>query len=217
MSFSVNDQITELRSILGVDDGDPGFDDNGCLLLLNRSWWALMDTFQFREKEKTVYFQTVAGVALYAVPAIFEATRYLSIEDINDMSHATLDYMDPVVYESVFVNTSDAWTKPTNYTREDNGMRLYPTPDDIYNMTLKYWFPFSDLAANTTPLIPQIWHEIILYGAASRGYMKIQDHARAFSIGAYQDTLLGRINPTEGKEERDTRYAALAVRRNDRQ
>ena len=217
MPFSVNDQITELRRIIGVDDDDDGFTDSGCLLLLNRAWWALMDTFQFREKEKTVYFQTVAGVNLYQVPQPFEATRQISIEDINDMSHMTLDFMTPLVYESVYVNDSNAWAKPTNYTREGDAMRLWPVPDDIYNMTLKYWFPFQDLTSGSTPPVPQIWHEIVLYQAASKAYMMIQDHSRAFSIGSYADTLLARINPTEGKEERDTRNASLAVRRNDRQ
>lgn len=223
MGFAVNAQIVELRAILGVDandtsaDGEFRFDDNGCLLLLNRAWWALMDTFQFREKEKTAQFQTVAGTDLYAVPQPFEGLRQISIEDINDQSHTPLNFMTPVVYESKFVDTVEARDKPSDYVREGNSLRLYPTPDDIYTMTIKYWFPLDDLVENVSPPVPQIWHEIILYGAASRGYMILQDQGRAFSTGAYQDTLLGRINPTEGKEERDTRYAALAVKRNDRQ
>lgn len=217
MPLSTNAMIAELRTNLGVDSSEPGFDDTGCLLLLNLEWWALTDTFQFREKERTVYFSTIAGEPLYAVPQPFEATRYVSIEDPNDQSHTPLNYMDPVVYESKYVNNSDNWDKPTDYTRENNGMRLFPTPNDIYAMTLKYLTTLDDLTVNTTMIVPQIWGECILYGATAKGYLRLSDHNRAASMFQFRDMALARINPTQGKEETDTRYAALAVRRNDRQ
>ena len=217
MPLSTNAMIAELRTNLGVDSSDPGFDDTGCLLLLNLEWWSLIDTFHFREKESTFPITTVAGTISYAVPQPFEATRYISIEDPNDFSHTPLDYMDPVVYESVFVNDSDEWAKPTNYVRINNMMNLWPTPDDVYNLTLYYWTTLSDLSAGTTMPIPQVWSECIVYGATGRGYVRLGDLSKAASMMQFRDAALARINPTQGKEETDTRYAALAVRRNDRQ
>lgn len=217
MGIPVSSLITRFRTVCGTDSNDVNFDDTGCLAYLNSAWWALIDTFQFREKEKTQFITTVAGTPLYEVPFPFEAIKHISIEDLNDQSHTLLHYMDPGVYEETFVNNVDNYAKPTDYVRESNGFTLYPTPDLDYPITVKYWTPLIDLVTGTTPPIPQLWHEIIIYEAAIRAIMDLGDVNKAFALGAFKDTLLGRIAPTESKEIKDTRFAALGVMRNDRQ
>ena len=210
MSLDLIQLKDELRAHLGVDDND--LPDADADLLLNRAYWELLDKFPFREKEVSGTFQTVVGTAIYGMPSPFEALRQLSIEDLETGQHTPLKRMTVYEYEKLFVNQTTLQSKPWGYVRESCSAKLYPTPDQIYTLTIKYWTTLADLVNDTdTPPIPQVWHEIILYGGLWRGYVRLGDLSRSAQIEAKQATLINTITPTEGKEEFDSHTAGVEV------
>ena len=211
MALDAPTMILELRGYTGEDSSD--LPDDSALILLNQSWWEIMDKFQFREKEFTASWTTVAGTINYPVPQPFEALRMISIVDLNGQ-HYKLKRMIPSVYENVYSSDSSQQAIPTDYVREGCMIRLWPTPDQTYTIIAKYWTVLADLSTtgHTLPEIPQVWGEIILYGAVWRRYGKLGDIARSAYFKNLQVGLINSTSPVETKEEYDSKESGLEVR-----
>lgn len=207
-----------LRQQLGVDSDDLPDDTDlvnskvGANLLLNQSYWELLDKFPFREKEQSGSFVLVIGTSFYEIPTLFEALRQLSIEDLNSGKHSVLDRATVYEYETLFTSNATAQAMPKKYAREKNGIRLWPIPDNTYTLTIKYFTNLSDLAVDAdTPEMPRSWDEIVLYGAAWRGFLAFGDHAKMQSMKAIHTSLIASAVPTEAKEETDTHLGGVEV------
>jgi hypothetical protein len=123
--------------------------------------------------------------------------------------------MTPEEYESSYHEETYERAIPTRYVRENCMIRLWPTPDDSYVITVKHWKQLADLLNDTDqPGVPRNWHEIVLYGAAWRGFLELGDISRANDFTNYQHKLLNSIVPTEQKEQQDFKYAGVQLIRN---
>jgi hypothetical protein len=208
--------VTELQ----VHCGDPGgakLSVSVCTLLLNRSYWDIIDKYKFREKETSVVFQTIPGVRRYNMPTPFEALQQLSIEDLNSFKHKVLKNITKFEYENRYINdpAGTQQKKPWAYFREGACAVLFPTPDQAYNITLKYWTVLSDLDLVGVPPIPQSWHEIILAGAIWRGFWRGGDYERMRASQAAWAEMINSQVTTESKEETDNHTAGVAVLNRD--
>jgi hypothetical protein len=199
----------KLRKMTGIDVSD--LDDPSVLLNFNISWWELMDIFDFREKERTVTWNTVAGTILYPVVAPFDALQGLSIEDPDSKQHSVLVPIEESEYEMDFVNTTDARGTPTRYYRENNNVGLWPTPDKVYTIIEKDLTTLADLAVAAPP-VPQSWHEIIFLGGVYRCFWDIGDKN---SAAYYEKVQANKANirvPVKAKEEKmDNKWSGLSV------
>lgn len=205
-----------VRKPIGIEDDDTDLLDDEIDLYLNRSFWEIQDKFPFREKERTVTFETVIGTRNYDMPKPFDALLSLSIEAPTSQRHAKLERIEPDVYEGWYINKENERGAPTHYTREDCFARLWPTPDAEYTMVLKRLITLTDISAsNTTPGIPRVWHEIIGMGGSWRAFIDFGDIARANAIKQHQIALINTTVPTQAKEERDSREAGLEVLRRE--
>ena len=210
----------QLRESIGLEGDDttnlPDLDSpskTGADTYLNRSYWELLDKFKFREKEVTATFSTVAGTKFYQVPSLFEALQGIAIEDPDTLQHTPLDRMSPDEYEQEFMDTTGDQGKPTGYFREGNGIRLWRTPDKVYELTLHYWTVLSDLSStNTTSPLPQNWHEVLLFGATWRAMIGVNaDYAGAQAAKANQISLIEGTSQVEEKEQFDSHRAGVEV------
>jgi hypothetical protein len=220
VTLSLTQLRIQLRESIGLEgdntaelpDQDTS-DKTGADTYLNRSYWEILDKFKFREKEVVGTFQTVAGTKFYQVPSPFEALQSIAIEDPNSFAHKPLDRIEKDVFEQKFVDTVDARGKPELYYREGGGIKLWPTPDRVYEITLHHWTTLADLSStNTTPPIPQSWHEIILFGAVWRAFIGVNgDWNRAQAAKATQISLIASETSTEDKEKFDSHRAGVEV------
>lgn len=203
----------------GMDsDDDPELPREEIDLYLNRAYWEIQDKFPFREKERRATFSTIAGVNRYDIPQPFEALLGLAIEEPDHCKHEQLEQITPETYDDKFVNTEDAYGIPVEYTRENCFVRLWPTPDAAYVITMRRLVTLADIAqSNAVPEIPRVWHEIIGYGALWRAMAESNgDLQRSQYFKAVQASLIRTITPTQAKEERaNTQTAGLEVIRND--
>lgn len=200
----------DLREELGVDADD--LDDPATDRLINRSYQWLLNAFKFRAKEVTVTFNTVAGVRLYDLPANFESLRGVSIADINIEQHTSLDRMTIDVYEKSYNESETKQSFSTHYVREGNCIKLWPTPDDVYKITLKYDRLVDELSSsNIVPEIPKNWFEFILDGAVYRGHKRFGDFQRAAAEKQQLHDDVAAAKIVEKKEEGDSHRSGLEV------
>lgn len=184
-------------------------------LYINKSWWDIMDQFDFREKEAgPLVFPTVVGTRSYDLstvvsPIVFDALQRVAIEDINDFKHTDLILMSDFTYENVYVNDTSLESKPVNYFCRNSLIYIYPTPDQIYNISLYYLQVLSDITV--TPVIPQAWHEIIESGAKWRALLDKQDYQKADEIRKHQTYLINSRTPVKVKELSDSKYAGVEI------
>ena len=209
---------TELREHLGygdenaLADGSRVLKDTDADLLLNRSFWELLNKFPFREKEKSSTLVTVAGTEFYTLPVSFEAIRGVSIQDSTTLDWTPIDRMTEDVFERNRSASTDARGLPTGYFRQGEGILLQPVPDLVYTLRFHYWITLADLATgNIDPLIPAVWHEVILFGAVYRGLIRAKEYQGGNNVRAHQLTLLNSIVPTEAKEEFDSSRAGIEL------
>ena len=210
MGISTSSLITELREHLG-NLSVSELSDADALLHLNRSWWEILNKFPFREKELTATFSTVVGTRNYALPVPFDALRQLSIQD-PDSGELTVLKRDTIFsHEEERDVDSDSQGKPERYVREDSMFRLKPTPDQEYTIIIKYWTVLDDLDTDENPAIPQEWHEIILFGAVWRGFLRLRDFSASNQYKIQQVALINSTVPVEAKEEFDSHTTHVEV------
>ena len=204
-----------VRKTTGEDESDlPNTDLD---ILINKAFWEISDKLPFRVKQKTVTFDTLQGAATYDVPSNFDALRSISLLTASSFdAHVVLTQMSHQEYEASYIEDSSAQSQPTKYLREANCIRLWPTPDGIYTVTLKYDAILADLTdTNNYPPLPQVWGEIIEYGASWRRFREFGDYQRLNQNVAIQRSLIASTQSQEAKELKDNKLAGLQVVRED--
>lgn len=213
MGISTDSLIKGVRKATGQDEDD--LPDIDALLYLNQSYWELLDKYPFREKEVRGTWPTVIGTRIYNVPNPFEALRHLAVVNPDTMKHEPLRQMGHDEYEQTYVDTVDNRGSPTRYIREGNQMLLWPTPDKVYTIVMRYWTTLEDLSASNDPNMPQNWHELVKFGGIWRVFVDAGDYQRANAMKKLQENLINSTVPVEAKEEEDNSRAHLEVIRAD--
>lgn len=207
----------DLLTHLGVDltDFTNGLTDVDTLL--NRSYWKVCDVYKFKEKESSVTFPLVSGTSTYVIatltsPVIYDSIQSVAIEDLVTFAHTPLDMMTIQEYESSYINVTTENAKPTRYIRDGQNanIKFWQTPDNIYNVTVYYWKTLNDLVSGG-PLIPQSWHEVILFGAVYRGFYAFGDYNRAKKAKQVYLEMTEESTPVETKEKSNVPNAGLTV------
>jgi hypothetical protein len=210
MSINVETMIDEVYAHCGIDEDDLA--RTVVLLQLNKSFWELMNKFKFRENEVSGSFSLIANQPRYTFPTLFEAVRGLSIIDPTTSQSYVINQTNFHYYDTV-LNTDETiqYGQPKYYWRENDEVVFWPTPEKVYECTLRYIVTLSDLVddSGNFPPIPQEWHEIILLGGVYRTFGYLGDSLKA---DTWKSTQLGMINstvPVEAIELADTKYARM--------
>lgn len=198
----------EFRAHVGVDEYD--MDNTIVDRILNQSWWEIADTFNFREKETSRMYNTVAGTFSITAASDIEGLQQISIQDRNSSQHTLLEPMTLLTYETEFTDTTTSRGKPTHYVRRGSTIILYPTPDNVYEITEYYWKTLSDIAVGGVT-IPQSWNEVILYGAVQRGFARLGDYNRSRAAKGMQMEIMGTKETVPTKERTDLHYAGVQM------
>lgn len=204
---------------LGIDADD--LDATGTTnldLLINRSWWDILDRFDFKEKEKTITFQTVAGTRNYSLQTIigsqiFEAIQNISILSPADSQHIPLNFISQQWYEQIYNEQTSLQAMPTDYFHDNGYIYLNATPDGIYTITMWYLYILNDLTAGN-PAIPQQWDELIMLGAVARGFDRARDYSSASAIRQTLEIGFARRKSTDAKEDAQQKMVGVQVYRN---
>lgn len=149
-----------------------------------------------RELLDTATVSTSSGTATYSLPADFVRVTQLLLND-EKLS------VDPVSIEW-FATLSAASGTPRMYALDEGGLNLYPTPDGVYALTLRYYRDPADMSADAdTPVIPAAHQRLLISYALAYGYRAEDDQERAVSYMADYERELARFANDRRGENQD--------------
>jgi hypothetical protein len=105
---------------------------------------------------------------------------YVDIREFDRVLPDPTSTGDPFTYSFAGLDSSNNWRAV-----------FYPTPDEIMNLDLRYYQLITDLSADTdTPIFPNKWHQILVYGAlAFFGWDYRDDNRRTNALANYNKIL----------------------------
>lgn len=206
----------QVRKPLGTGGPDGSFvgedTDDEVDEWINYSYRELLHRYMFRERETVATVSTTRGRRSYPMPNPHDGLRQIDIQHPTTLQHTTLLPKVLTDYTSLWNESASAYAYPTHYVRENCRYYLWPTPDDEYLLTVRYWGILSDLStANMSIDVPDIWWEPIKLGAIVRGFRDHGDVSRASVYEGMQVGMLSNMTTIQTKEEEDYHSAGLEV------
>jgi len=217
MAIDLTVLVTELRVHLGYETTDTAeLSKIDAELLLNRSFWELMNKFKFRETEQSIEFTVADTENFIDLPTLFESIRKLAILNADTNVWTPLTRIDIQEFERVANDDTNNKGAPESYFREGVGIRLLSSggggPDKTYTLRIKHRVTLADLAdGNTTLIFPDVWHELVLFGGVWRGLLRLKDYESAREIRNDQLALINSTVEVESKEEEDSPLAGIEI------
>jgi hypothetical protein len=203
MQFDLDILRRQVRVPVGVpEDDDPDLTTEDVDLFLNFAFWEIADNFPFREKERVETFVTTRGTRDYELPSNTEAVRQVAIVDITTKTRDSLDRMTGREYEDLYNEQETYYSRPTHFVREGCVIKLYPTPDAEYTITIRRWAELGELieGIKEDPNIPRTWMAALVNGARYHALLFLGDVNRA---NHYRNHNVASINSTVTKEEKE--------------
>ena len=120
-------------------------------------------------------FQTVGGTASYALPANFQ--RLYNVYLTEASGQVLPLYAEPL---QEFDTQPPASGQPVRYCIEKNNLRLYPAPDGVYNVTIRYYrLPAELVNANDVPEAPPEYWDLMVNFALWHCFERENDYTAA--------------------------------------
>lgn len=133
-------------------------------------------------------YQTAAGIPSLALPAGFLAARAVSLATAPPVD------LDPVAPRQLNAISAGIPGRPRAYLLEGNALRLAPTPDAAYGVSLTYYRRFDPLTVTPTNWLLDTAPGVYLYAALLEAQPFLRSDARlpiwASMLGAATRALM---------------------------
>ena len=122
--------------------------------------------------EAVMDYPTVAGTNIYPQPANLGRDRSLRDTSVNrELTAVSVREID---------RSRTASGPPRFYAIDGLNLHLYPTPDSVYPLELRYWsLPAPLVNDPDTPTIPENYHRMLWYWATKECYAADDDQPTA--------------------------------------
>lgn len=147
---------------------ESGIDATTAKKYVNRAYLQMAMSFQFYGVETKTTFNTAAADNDYDI-----GTVAVGAKDIVAIYNNTQDYplvqRDIVWWEATLEDPTTVTGEPTDWVRYGDDILLYPTPDAIYEMNIRYKTNPAEMTTDgESPVFPEEWHEAIVLSAMSK-------------------------------------------------
>jgi hypothetical protein len=159
---------------------------------LNRCQTLIAQKVNFRELFDVEAYSTVNGTGSYALP-----TDYMRLESLIDSTNS-----DPLLqittsdYDDLPASTSRG--RPTNYVIDRTNIKLYPIPDAVYSLSLRFYRYPATMTASQNSEVPEVATGVLTRYALARCFERENDTNQAtYHWGQYEKEmvyLMGSIN-----------------------
>lgn len=127
---------------------------------------ALESNLRTQESSETI--STVAGTTSYALPEDF--ARIIDLH--NPTTQELLTPIDIRSFDALPASTG----LPYSYVVIGNQILLYPTPNAIYSLSVRYWqMPQDMVNENDTPAVPAQYQELLIAFAMKKAFLREDD------------------------------------------
>jgi hypothetical protein len=136
---------------------------------INDAYMQICGSVKYFQDEASRPIQTIAGLALQPFPSDLNNLRALVDTDRQvPLSQVTLSDIDYAPLAS---------GRPTAFAIDGpGGLHLYPTPDGVYNLLLRYWaLPPKLVLDSDEPTLPDQWHRLLWYWGCKEAYASEDD------------------------------------------
>lgn len=135
---------------------------------LNIAQARIARTAEIRDLVTKASVVTVSGTQAYTLPTDFVRLQSL----VDDPNNVQLSIASPKQFDK-YPTVNGA---PYLYALSEQGLLLYPTPDAVYTLTLRYWKDPVDLSADgDISALPIDYHDLMVSFALSRTYRSEDD------------------------------------------
>jgi hypothetical protein len=139
---------------------------------VNQAQFSIATSYRFYELEVSVTGSTTSSTRSYSLPS--DLRVILSLRDTTNSRK-----LMPADWRT-FDKLSQTTGKPSRYTRFGLTMELDPTPDAVYNLTLRYLKRVASMVNDTDePVLPNEWIEAIILRACWIGAAALQMEVQA--------------------------------------
>lgn len=220
--------VSSLRSELREHLGDqmqslstPVLDD-----LILRSYWELQNNYKWRATEGqsgdvtlpagseyldyTVPYTAITGIFLYDTNVEKWNKLEWKSRDEFQIARDGAEQMPKYYWQTGDPEgyVTDPATQGTLVTR----VYFNPIADQDYTINIFFERQLTDLNDSyTMSPFPREAHEMILYGAVYRGFLRLRDFNSYERMKAAQENLLAKYVPEEAKVEKDRRTAKVVL------
>lgn len=137
---------------------------------------------------------TVAGTSTISLPTgflSFKSSPYLSTNPVVKLDLATEDYLNGTYL-------ADTSGKPLAFDIQGTSIKLYPTPDAVYTVNIKYNKRIASLSSeNTSNSILSSYPDIYLYGCLVAAHGYLDNDIRMPQWKSLYDTFIAEANNTD--------------------
>lgn len=211
MSLTLDLLREDLRTHLGMDSND--LDDTDADRLLNRSWWAVSAQLRFKERESVTLMGLAAGEDLVTLPSFMDAIQRIVIipsSEADDGEYTPVEKIADWNMLELQNTNAELRGKPTVYSLRQQNIVFSPVADIDYTIRVKHLRTLSNIASSG-PGVPREWHEVILWGAISRGFFARGDWNRGTASQNQQLAYMAGLDTQETKSQEDRVYSGFRV------
>jgi hypothetical protein len=163
-------------------------------------------------ESQTASIATVNGTSAYNLSTIADFLFLDAVRSEQGTNYYELEYKDPQTFRTLQHNYRDRST-PEYWTREGEQIKIWPTPDGIYTLTIDYIKRPTDLANDTdVPLIPVNYRDILIWGAIMELTFRERD---TYTYQLAEQQYQGRLNEMMAEYGLSQRQTASEVGRSD--
>lgn len=148
---------------------------NSMKLWIDRAYDEVQCQRHFRETRATTTFDTVVGTSSYSLPADFRSIYSLR----DNTNNRKLVQYSPQRFDLLSQSTSGL---PTHYILLGSSLYLWPNPDSIISIQLRYRKILTFATDGTSHALPLQWSDPIILAAAARGLDYLNEHDRAIAV-----------------------------------
>lgn len=158
-------QLSDLRTEVYAKGFDSGlFPASRVNRFLNEGYLKICRRVEYFTDESTQDFSTVNGTTNYAFPANLARVRDLRNTALNTR-------LLPVTIRSVDNSGLPGSGPPQYYALDGKNVHLWPTPDGVYPLELRYWLLPAFLVNDTdVPTLPEDYHNLLWMYATAECY-----------------------------------------------
>lgn len=182
--MTASDFVTMARLALGGETTE-ALSDALILRFVNQAYLEVCSKYPFPELSTSTTVTTADGTAAYETTAtdilqvteLIDSTNYVTLYPINESKYDQLTQGD-----SSSTSTPIYWYISGVGSNSRLEFTLFPTPDGVYTVTIKYDKVPSELVLSptaTSPIISAVWDDSILGRAIYRGWKHLGDEQRA--------------------------------------
>ncbi len=177
--LTASDMIDIVRDSLGGETSET-ISDTRILRFINQSYLELCSFYHFDQLGTSTTVTTSSGTATYEL----SVSNILKITDVvDDTNNFKLYTMNDRQYEMYTQGSASSTTGAPVYWFIDGvgsnnrwNLTFYPTPAGTYTLNVNYTKQPTELTSSptaTSPIIPEVWDDSIIYRAVARGWLSL--------------------------------------------